>query len=245
MTAAVPDRVEHIAGLYVGVFTASIVLGAFAGASSWKARVSCRSCGRPPPWLWFRCWSACSPLVEACIGSPRRLSRWHLMDRQDSVSLLNTQCRPSSRDRRTRRRAKGTVLWSVPVIGAIDSPPITVSVLCSETCSAPSPISNHRCAISPDARSLRSFHEKRSAPSIAPNGRFARSDAGDGAASPLMLRRVISVSATACASSADRPRPVLFSARSPPVRSQRPRRPTMSRAGGTGLGRGFRPRRRR
>ncbi|WP_216651136.1 MFS transporter [Actinomadura litoris] len=31
MSAAAPDRVEHVTGLYVGVFTASIALGAFAG----------------------------------------------------------------------------------------------------------------------------------------------------------------------------------------------------------------------
>ncbi|MFJ6657378.1 MFS transporter [Streptomyces sp. NPDC091377] len=31
MTAAAPDRIEHITGLYVGVFTGSIALGAFVG----------------------------------------------------------------------------------------------------------------------------------------------------------------------------------------------------------------------
>ncbi|MFG3254900.1 MFS transporter [Streptomyces sp. NPDC048172] len=31
MTTAAPDRVEHVTGLYVGVFTAAIALGAFAG----------------------------------------------------------------------------------------------------------------------------------------------------------------------------------------------------------------------
>lgn len=31
VTTAAPDRVEHVTGLYVGVFTASIALGAFAG----------------------------------------------------------------------------------------------------------------------------------------------------------------------------------------------------------------------
>lgn len=31
MTAAAPDRVEHVTGLYVGVFNAAIALGAFAG----------------------------------------------------------------------------------------------------------------------------------------------------------------------------------------------------------------------
>ncbi|WP_043537198.1 MFS transporter [Saccharomonospora cyanea] len=31
MTTAAPDRVEHVTGLYVGVFTGSIALGAFAG----------------------------------------------------------------------------------------------------------------------------------------------------------------------------------------------------------------------
>lgn len=31
MTAAAPDRIEHITGLYVGVFTAAIALGAFTG----------------------------------------------------------------------------------------------------------------------------------------------------------------------------------------------------------------------
>ena len=31
MTTAAPDRVEHITGLYVGVFTGAIALGAFVG----------------------------------------------------------------------------------------------------------------------------------------------------------------------------------------------------------------------
>lgn len=31
MTTAAPDRVEHVTGLYAGVFTGSIALGAFAG----------------------------------------------------------------------------------------------------------------------------------------------------------------------------------------------------------------------
>jgi predicted MFS family arabinose efflux permease len=33
MTAAAPDRVEHVTGLYVGVFTAPIAPGAFVGGT--------------------------------------------------------------------------------------------------------------------------------------------------------------------------------------------------------------------
>ncbi|WP_242907781.1 MFS transporter [Actinomadura terrae] len=61
MTTAAPDRVEHVTGLYVGVFTASIALGAFAGG------LIVESAGIVPL-LWSTAALALTALLVAPIG---------------------------------------------------------------------------------------------------------------------------------------------------------------------------------
>ncbi|MCP2163817.1 MFS transporter [Goodfellowiella coeruleoviolacea] len=61
MTAAAPDRVEHITGLYVGVFTASIALGAFAGGLAVEG-------AGVVPLLWSTAGLAVAALLAGLVG---------------------------------------------------------------------------------------------------------------------------------------------------------------------------------
>ncbi|MFY7066680.1 MFS transporter [Nocardiopsis changdeensis] len=62
MTAAAPDRVEHVTGLYVGVFTASIALGAFAGGAVVDAAGTA-------PLLWGAAGLALAALAVGALGA--------------------------------------------------------------------------------------------------------------------------------------------------------------------------------
>ncbi|WP_436890241.1 MFS transporter [Nocardiopsis dassonvillei] len=65
MTGAAPDRVEHVTGLYVGVFTASIALGAFVGGAVVDAAGTA-------PLLWGSAGLALAALAVGLLGGAVR-----------------------------------------------------------------------------------------------------------------------------------------------------------------------------
>lgn len=66
MTSAAPDRIEHVTGLYVGVFTGSIALGAFVGGLVVEGAGTV-------PLLWATATLAFASLLVGLIGpGPKR-----------------------------------------------------------------------------------------------------------------------------------------------------------------------------
>jgi predicted MFS family arabinose efflux permease len=86
MTEVAPDRVEHITGLYVGGFTASIALGAFAGGILVEAAGTV-------PLLWSAAGVAALALTAGLLGpGPKPHTPF-----RPAEAATSRRCRPGSR----------------------------------------------------------------------------------------------------------------------------------------------------